>query len=73
MAEPFPNREDVRPGMTVEIVQDAENNPGEPIIGDVAVVRTEEHSHPDGIEVRLESGAVGRVREIHPEGDDGSD
>lgn len=53
--------------MTVEIVQEGENNSGEPIVGDVLKVLTTDHSHPEGIEVKLESGAVGRVKQLHPE------
>lgn len=53
--------------MTVLVVQEQENNPGEPLIGDVRTVITEERTHPEGIEVELESGVVGRVKEIGPE------
>ena len=53
--------------MTVEVEQEQENNAGEPLIGDVRVILTDEHSHSRGIEVELESGVVGRVKEIHPE------
>lgn len=62
-----PTRDEIVPGTTVEIVQEQENNSGEPIVGDVLKVLTTEHSHPEGIEVKLESGAVGRVKQIHPE------
>ena len=59
-----PTRDELRQGVTVEIVQDQEENPGEPLIGDVHSIITEEHSHPEGIKVRLESGVVGRVQRI---------
>lgn len=59
-----PTRDQLRQGVTVEIEQDQEENPGEPLIGDVHSIITEEHSHPEGIKVRLESGAVGRVRRL---------
>ena len=63
-----PTREELSPGMTVTVEQDQENNPGEPIVGDVRQVVTEEHSHPGGIEVELESGVRGRVKAIGEEG-----
>lgn len=66
MAIDRPSRDEITPGMTVEIVQEQDNNPGEPLVGDVLKVLTTEHSHPDGIKVKLESGAVGRVKEIRP-------
>lgn len=53
--------------MTVEVQQDEENNDRDPIIGDIRVILTDEHSHPRGIEVKLESGVVGRVKEVAPE------
>ena len=59
-----PTRDDLRQGVTVEIVQDQEENSGEPLIGDVHSILTEEHTHPEGIKVRLESGVVGRVQRI---------
>lgn len=62
-----PTRDEISPGMTVEVVQDQENNPGEPLIGDVREVITKNHSHPAGIQVKLESGVVGRVTAIHPD------
>jgi uncharacterized repeat protein (TIGR03833 family) len=34
----------------------------------VSNVLTDEHTHPGGIEVELESGAVGRVEQTDPEG-----
>jgi uncharacterized repeat protein (TIGR03833 family) len=33
----------------------------------VSTVLTDEHSHPGGIEVELESGVVGRVEQTDPE------
>lgn len=53
--------------MTVTIVQEQENDPGGPIVGDVRQVVTDEHSHPGGILVELESGATGRVKAIGEE------
>lgn len=67
MSSDLPTKDEVRPGVTVEVVQEQENNPGEPLVGDVLKVLTEEHTHPEGIEVKLESGVVGRVKEVLPE------
>ena len=72
MAENRPSRGDIAQGMTVEIVQEQENNDGQPLIGDVQTVITEENTHPGGIKVKLESGATGRVKRIHPD-EDGRD
>ncbi|WP_205254072.1 DUF2196 domain-containing protein [Halostella sp. JP-L12] len=60
-----PRAEDLRRGMTVEIVQDQQD---EPIIGDIQTVRTSEGREPEGgPEVKLESGAVGNVTQIVPD------
>lgn len=67
MAADLPTRDDLRTGMTVEVEQEQENNSSEPLVGDIRMIRTDEHSHPRGIEVELESGVVGRVKSIHPE------
>ena len=67
MAANQPNRDDLRRGMTVEVEQEQENNAGEPLVGDIRVVLTDEHSHPQGIKVELESGVVGRVKEVDPQ------
>lgn len=64
MSSDRPTCDQLRQGMTVEIVQDADNNAGEPLVGDIHSILTEKHSHPEGIEVRLESGVVGRVQRI---------
>lgn len=65
MAADLPTREDIRTGMTVEFEQE-DANPDDRLIGDVRLVLTEEHTHPGGIKVELESGVVGRVKAIHP-------
>jgi len=67
MAADRPTRDDLRRRVTVEVDQDQENNDRGPIIGDIRVILTDEHSHPRGIEVELESGVVGRVKEVAPE------
>lgn len=66
MAADLPTREDIRPGMTVEVEQEGAD-PDERLVGEVRLILTEERTHPGGIEVELESGVVGRVKAIHPE------
>ncbi len=63
-----PMWEELRRGMTVEIEQaNAENaDEAEPLRGDSAKIRSEEHTKPGGITVQLESGIAGRVKRIAP-------
>lgn len=63
MAVDLPTRDELRQGMFVEIEQ--EN--GDRIVGEIAAIRTDERTHPEGILVRLNSGATGRVKQIRPE------
>lgn len=67
MSSDLPSRDDLQRGMTVEVVQEQENNDGEPLVGDIRVIRTDERTHPGGIKVELESGVTGRVKAIAPE------
>ena len=57
-------RSDIRPGMTVLIVLKQDQRTGKLTKGVVKEILTKSHTHPHGIKVRLESGAVGRVKEI---------
>jgi uncharacterized repeat protein (TIGR03833 family) len=57
-------RKDVRPGLTVEIVLKQDQRTGELTRGVVKDVLTTSPHHPHGIKVRLETGEVGRVKEI---------
>lgn len=50
--------------MTVRVVQEQENNDGEPLIGDIKTIVDDEDTHPRGIAVKLESGVTGRVKEV---------
>ena len=59
------NREDIRLGARVAIVQKHHQGTGELTEGVVADILTNSQNHPRGIKVRLESGEVGRVREIY--------
>lgn len=64
MSQDLPTRRELRRGMTVRVVQEQENNPGEPLIGDIKTVVSDEESHPRGIKVKLESGVTGRVKDV---------
>ncbi|MEY3235966.1 MAG: hypothetical protein RI883_67 [Bacteroidota bacterium] len=57
-------REEVRPGMFVAIVLKEDQRTGELTEGIVQTILTNSKFHPHGIKVRLEDGAVGRVKEI---------
>lgn len=58
------NRSNIRPGMAVLIVLKQDQRTGKLTKGIVKDVLTKSTTHPHGIKVRLESGAVGRVKEI---------
>ena len=57
-------RSDIRPGLRVSIVLKKDQQSGELTKGIVRDILTNSPVHPQGIKVRLESGAVGRVKEI---------
>jgi uncharacterized repeat protein (TIGR03833 family) len=57
-------RADVRPGMRVQIVLKKDQETGNLTEGIVAEILTNTSSHHHGIKVRLESGAVGRVKTL---------
>ncbi len=59
-------RKDVRPGLKVDVVQKQDRRTGRLTRGVVKDVLTKSAFHPHGIKVRLETGAVGRVKEIIP-------
>jgi len=58
------NRANIKPGMTVLIVLKQDQATGKLTKGVVKDILTKSPNHPHGIKVRLESGAVGRVKEI---------
>lgn len=62
------DRKDVRPGIRVRIVLKEDQRTGRLTEGTVRDVLTKSPHHPHGIKVRLETGEVGRVKEIQPEG-----
>jgi uncharacterized repeat protein (TIGR03833 family) len=58
------SRANIKPGMTVLIVLKQDQRTGKLTKGIVKDILTKSPNHPHGIKVRLESGAVGRVKEI---------
>ena len=57
-------RKNIRPGMNVMVVQKEDQVTGKLTGGVVLNILTKSPHHPHGIKVRLESGIVGRVKEI---------
>lgn len=57
-------RSGIRPGSRVRIVQKRDQQSGHMTEGAVKDILTNSGFHPHGIKVRLESGLVGRVRDI---------
>lgn len=58
------NRAEIRKGLAVQVVQKQDQRTGVLIQGVVRDILTSSAFHPHGIKVRLESGQVGRVKEI---------
>lgn len=58
------DRKDIKPGLKVNIVLKEHQRSGELTEGVVKDLLTKSSFHPHGIKVRLESGDVGRVKEI---------
>jgi uncharacterized repeat protein (TIGR03833 family) len=58
------DRKDIKPGMAVDIVLKQDQRSGKRTRGVVRDVLTKSAHHPHGIKVRLETGEVGRVKEI---------
>ena len=61
-------RNEVRLGQEVEIVLKQDQRTGKRTRGIVRDILTKSEQHPHGIKVRLETGEVGRVKEIVNEG-----
>ncbi len=57
-------RSNLKPGMTVLIVLKQDQPTGKLTKGIVKDILTKSPNHPHGIKVRLQSGQVGRVKEI---------
>jgi uncharacterized repeat protein (TIGR03833 family) len=58
------SRADIKPGLRVKVVQKQDQRSGKLTEGTVKDILTNSSTHPHGIKVRLESGIVGRVKEI---------
>jgi len=59
-------RKNIRIGSRVTVVQKQDQGSGRLTEGVVGQILTNSASHPHGIKVRLESGIVGRVKEVLP-------
>ncbi len=57
-------RSDIRQGLRVSIVLKNDQRTGKLTEGIVKDILTNSQVHPHGIKVRLESGQIGRVKEI---------
>ena len=60
-------RSDVKIGMQVKVVLKEDQRTGKLSEGIVKDIITKSPKHPHGIKVRLETGEVGRVKEINNE------
>ncbi len=60
------NRAEIKPGSNVKLVQKQDQRSGRLTEGVVKDLLTKSPTHPHGIKVRLESGIVGRVKELIP-------
>lgn len=58
------NRKDIMISLEVEVVQKNHQRTGELTAGIVGRILTKSSNHPHGIKVQLESGIVGRVKNI---------
>ena len=61
-------RSKIHPGVEVQIVQKHHQRSGTLTRGVVKDILTKSPTHPHGIKVRLETGEIGRVKEILSEG-----
>ena len=57
-------RADVKTGMRVKVIMKEDQSTGKLTDGIVKDILTKSPKHPHGIKVRLETGEVGRVKEI---------
>ena len=58
------SRQEIHSGLEVEIVQKADQRTGRRTRGIVRDILTSSPRHPHGIKVRLQTGEIGRVKEI---------
>jgi uncharacterized repeat protein (TIGR03833 family) len=61
---PHRERKNIKPGLTVAIVQKQDQRTGKQTTGIVKDLLTISPTHPHGIKVRLNDGQVGRVVQI---------
>jgi uncharacterized repeat protein (TIGR03833 family) len=59
------NRNDIHIGLHVSVIKKEHQRTGELTEGIVQDILTNSQNHPHGIKVRLETGEVGRVKEIY--------
>ncbi|MCY3790636.1 MAG: YwbE family protein [Gemmatimonadetes bacterium] len=57
-------RADIKPGVRVAIVQKQDQRTGRLTEGVVRDILTKSATHPHGIKVRLETGEIGRVKQV---------
>ena len=57
-------RNNIKPGMKVNVVQKQDQRSGNLTEGIVLKLLTNSSKHPHGIKVMLEGGIVGRIKEI---------
>ena len=58
------SRSSIKPGLEVSIVMKQDQRTGKLTEGVVKDILTNSSTHPHGIKVRLDTGEVGRVKEI---------
>ncbi len=58
------NRKDIQIGLEVELVQKQDQRSGNLTVGVVKRILTKSPNHPHGIKVQLDTGEVGRVKNI---------
>lgn len=58
------NRQNIKPGLEVDVVLKKDQPTGKLTRGVVADILTSSGTHPHGIKVRLADGQVGRVQKI---------
>ena len=63
----IPTRKEIKPGLKVHIVLKQDQASGKLTEGIIKDILTNSPTHPHGIKVRLESGAVGRVKAVLPD------
>jgi len=64
MNENYKTRSEIKIGLRVKIVLKKNQRTGKLTEGIVKDILTNSRNHPHGIKVRLESGEIGRVKEI---------